>query len=303
MVDEALNGWLRVYMFDSLPSAWLGYVGYHSLVLGGGVHAAVALLLLSSIGLAVVLRQPKPAVLGIGSVVVGAAAAALGAYPFGATRHCVWLLAFTVPALTWPAAWVASQPPRRAAAWTLVAGALLLAGGPVGDLVGAERAPRGASERVLRREDLTRMVDLLDPAAEPRVIVMSAETFYLLLPFYPREREDAVFTADGTMFHFPYGSRRILVTWEWLFTLGPDVRADTHLAGTLERMTAGFADFPLEEDEEGVLIVGAWHRALIRDLATLSGPEPVILRERFEPGLLAYLLDLGALQRAFSEGG
>jgi hypothetical protein len=144
------------------------------------------------------------------------------------------------------------------------------------------------------------MIELLDPAVEPRVIVMSGETFYLLLPFYPTEREQAVFASDSTMFNFQYGSRRILVASEWLFTLGPDADAAGHLAGTLERVTAQFPDFPLEDHEQGVLLFGGWHGPLVRELTALSGPEPVVLGQRYVPGLVAYLLDLGALRRAFT---
>ena len=60
-----------------------------------------------------------------------------------------------------------------------------------------------SAEQVLRREDLTRLVDVLDPEGEPRIVVMGAETFYLLLPFYAVEREDGVFAPDSTLLEFP----------------------------------------------------------------------------------------------------
>jgi hypothetical protein len=158
-----------------------------------------------------------------------------------------------------------------------------------------------AAEQVLRRVDLTRVVDVLDPEGEPHLVVMGAETFYLLLPFYAAEREDGVFSADSTLLEFPYGSRRVLVAWTWVLTAAADEDAPGHLATTLALAAADFPDLRLDVARDGVLLVGAGRGPLLlREIAARTGPEPIVLGERSVPGLSAYLFVPNALRDAFT---
>jgi hypothetical protein len=299
LADDALNGWLSYYMVDSPRTAWLGLLGYQWLVVPDWARAPAALLLLGACGVAIARRDPVPALMGLGALGVAVTAAALHAYPFGATRHDAWLLAFTVPVLGWLAAHVVEMSlPRAALAMGGVA-AVLAAGAPLGDVLGADEAPWAPSERVLRQDNVARMVAFLDPQAEPDLILMSSQTFYLLLPFYPSEREQAVFAPDGAVFHFPYGARRVLVSSAWDFTAGPDADAAGHLVGTIARADAAFPELSLGGREDALLLVGGWRPPLIDELHSLSGPEPAVLDAPYVPGLFAFLLDLPALRRAF----
>jgi hypothetical protein len=144
-----------------------------------------------------------------------------------------------------------------------------------------------------------RMSDLLDRSAEPELLVMSAQTFYLLVPHYPGERELAVFSADSTLFHFPYGERRVLVSQSWDFTAGPDPRVAGHLAHALARANRAFPDLSLDARDEAVLLVGGWRPPFVDELTSPSLSEPVTAGMRLVPGLFGFLLDLPALRRAF----
>lgn len=299
LAGDALNGWLSFYMVDSPSTAWLGFLGYQRLLVPDWARAPAALLLLTACGAAIVRRDARPAVMGLSALAVGVAAAALHEYPFGATRHDIWLMAFTVPVLGWLGAWTVRTSRSRAVLSTGSFAAVLLVGGPLGSALGADDAPWAPSEQVLSRTNVTRMVNVLDPEAEPGLVVMSSQTFYLLLPFYPREREQAVFAQDSSMFHFPYGARQILVSSAWDLTAGADVDAADHLVGTLDRAAVAFPDLSIGRRENAVLLVGGWRPPLIDELHSLTGPDPAVLDAPYVPGLFAFLLDLPALRRAF----
>jgi hypothetical protein len=297
--DDALNGWLSFYMIDSPSGAWLSFLGYQSLVAIGWLRGPLALLLLAVPVVALARRDRIPAALTVGTFAVAIAAAAVDAYPLGSTRHSTWLIAFTAPVLGWLGSLVTRMAPKGALAVTAAVAALFAAGGPVGSALGADRAPWAPTDQVLTRADMSRMIDLVDPSAEPELLVMSAQTFYLLLPFFPGERELAVFSADSTLFHFPYGERRVLVSQSWDFTAGPDPRVADHLARALARANRAFPELSLDARDEAVLLVGGWRPPLVDELTSPSLSEPVTAGERVVPGFFGFLLDLPGLRRVF----
>lgn len=299
LADDALSGWLSYYMVDSPLTAWLGFLGYQWLVVPDWGRAPAALFLLVACAAAIVRRDALPAVMALGALAVAVTAAALHVYPFGATRHAVWLMTFTVPVLGWLGAWVVGMPRTRAAAAVGGFAVVLIMGGPLGTALGADEAPWAPSERVLRRDNVARMVNFLDPQGEPALTLMSSQTFYLLLPFYPGEREGAVFAPDSSIFHFPYGSRRVLVSSAWDFTAGPDARATGHLVGTLAGADVAFPELSIGTHETAVLLVGGWRPPLIDELLSMSGADGAVLHATYVPGLFAFLIDLPALLRAF----
>jgi hypothetical protein len=145
------------------------------------------------------------------------------------------------------------------------------------------------------------MIDVLDPAAEPELLIMSWQSFYLLLPFYPTERERAAFSADSTVFHFPYGDRRILVSRNWDLS-GGDQDRESDLVGMLENAATAFPELDLDRREDAVLLLGGWRPALVDQLTSSALVEPVTHAQRVVPGLVAFLLDLPALRRVFGAG-
>lgn len=302
LADEALDGWLSAYMVTSVAAAWRGFIGFQSLVVPAWARAPAALFLLVGCGVSLATRSPKPAVLALGAIAVGVAASAVGAYPYGATRHSAWQLAFTVPALGWLGGWIATFPRPKALLLTASAALAFAVALPAGRLLGAEQAALPVIDRVLEREPLTRMVAALDPQAEPDLMIMSAQTFYLLLPFYASERNRAVFAPDSSAFHFPYGAREILTGWSWNLTAGPDPDAPDHLVGMLERADAEFPELGISDRRFAALFVGGWLPPLINELNHLSSAErPIIVSQQFTPGLFAFVLNLRALRAAFDE--
>jgi 4-amino-4-deoxy-L-arabinose transferase-like glycosyltransferase len=301
LADEALDGWLDPYMVGSVFDAWNGFLGYQSYLVTEWARGPAALLFIVACGVSLVTRDLRPAILGLGAVAIAVAVSAVGAYPFGSTRHSSWQAVFTVPVLAWLAAWIARR--RRLEAFLATAGvALVLAmGAPLGRLIGTDDAVPPLFERALERESLTLMVDALDPQAEPRLIIMSAQTFYVLLPFYASERNSSVVAPDSSAFHFPYGSRQIVTARAWNLTAGPDVDAPDHLVGLLRLADASFPELAIGDRQYAALFVGGFLAPIINELNALSSPEqPIVLRQRAAPGLFAFVLDLQVLRAAFA---
>lgn len=170
-----------------------------------------------------------------------------------------------------------------------------------------DRAPWAPSDRVLRQSDLGRMVDLLDPTGRPQLVLMSAQTFYLLLPFYADERESAAFSPDQSAFHFDYGARTILVSAAWDFTLGGP-RMDEPAAAVagppsdvrtfLSEASRAFPELDLREHPEALVLVGGWRPAFVDELRSLSAAVPLIRSMSSVPGLNAFVVDGPALVEA-----
>jgi hypothetical protein len=169
--------------------------------------------------------------------------------------------------------------------------------------LGADQAEPALVEQVLRNEHVTAMGDALDPARPPPLVVMSVETYRLLLPLYARDRQQARISTDGSLVHFRWGERDVVV----LPGLDISVRRDqmdlaNHLwTGT--RRAAAELGVELPRDGEQVLVLsGDWRRSVF-DLAELARQEGLAGETQIVPGLIAVSLDLGAYGRALERSG
>jgi hypothetical protein len=303
LAADTLAGWLEPYMIGGPMDAWLAFVGFHHILAHPWMRGAVVVLTAATIVTSAVSGSGvsrRPAVLVGGGFLVGGIAAVLGVYPLGSTRHSAWLVVLVAPALGWLVARALSPGGRRG--WWALTGVVLLLplGTPVSNALGAERAPWSPTDRVLRQSALAQMIDLLDPSASPELMVMGSQTFYLLLPLYTAEREAAVRSPDGTLFHFELGRRRVLVSEAWDLAGGPEPRSPDHLASVLDRAAAAFPELGLGQVRRATLLAGGWRPPLIDQIAAASAASPFVLSPRSVPGLHAFLLDLPALRAAYA---
>jgi len=200
--DDALQGWLSFYLVGSAREAWLAFVGLQTTVAGRGLGGPVTVLMSLALAVAVARRAWLPVVVAGSALLVGLVAAAAGVYPMGAIRHSTWMLAFVLPALAWAVGFVLTSGRSWAVAGVVAVVVLVADRERVGIGVGVPDSPWAATERVLRRANLLEMVDLLDPRGAPRLVVMDLQTYYLLLPFFFTERQEARSGRDDTFFHF-----------------------------------------------------------------------------------------------------
>jgi len=264
LMGDALGagGWLSPWLVGSAGDAWFSFTTYQVFHLPPDFRGRAALLLLTALGAALVRDRLVAVIVGTG---LGAALAAsiLGVYPFGPTRHDAWLVVFTLPAFGWLAGHVLERGVTASRVAAVVLVVALVAGGPIESVFGADLALTNATEeKVFRRSDLAGLVvGQLDPEQEPHTILMSEQSYNLLVPLYADGRQDERLSADSSVFVFSYGRRRIVVArrWDWsgLGELAETLRAAESLGGA--------------EDASGdvLVVAGGWGSGLFSQVAAL----------------------------------
>ena len=295
MADDALQGWLSAYMVDSPRDAWFAFVGLQTTVAGRGLGGPVTVLMIAALAAAVARRAWLPVVVAGSALLVGLVAAAAGVYPMGAIRHSTWMLAFALPALAWGVGFVVTSGRRWVVAGVVVVVVLVAARETVALGIGVPDSPWAAPERVLRRANLVTMVDLLDPQGAPRLWVMDQQTYYLLLPFYFTERQDARSGPDNTFFHFRYGERDVVVVQSWLLTAGANgAQDDSNLRSLTDRVDGSDLVLGMGSARETQVLVGGWRSEVVDQLLALEDLG-VVTNHRLVPGLFAFLVDMERL--------
>jgi hypothetical protein len=295
MADDAFQSWLSGYFAGSVREAWLAFVGLQTTIAGRGLAGPVTVLMIAALAAAVARRAWLPVVVAGSALLVGLVAAAAGVYPMGAVRHSTWMLAFALPALAWGVGFVFTSGRRWALVGVAAVVVLVTARESVGVGIGVPDSPWAAPERVLRRANLLTMADLLNPEGAPRLWVMDQQTYYLLLPFYFTERQEARSGPDDTFFHFRYGKRDMVVVQSWLLTAGSDGAQDaSNLRSLTDRVERSDLLLGMGSAQEAQVIVGGWRTEVVDQLLALRD-SGVVTNQRLVPGLFAFLVDMERL--------
>ncbi len=273
LVGEALDpgGWLGDWLIRSPTDAWNSLVSYQIFHLPAGLRLSALALLLAAIATSAARGERLVAVLAVGGLGVAILASVLGVYPFGPSRHNAWLTVFTIPPLAWLAGLVASAPRGRAAAGLAGVAAVIAAGSAAEGAAlgrGAE-SPMARSnateEKVLRRVDLAALtVERLDPDRGPGLILMSEQSYNLMMPLFAGARRAGPPSADADLFRFRHGTREVVVLRQWDWSGISDVQS------VLERI-AGAAPEPAGSLPDEILVVaGGWGSVLLAQVPELD---------------------------------
>ena len=256
LMGEALRpgGWLDDWLVATPSEAWNSLVAFQIFHLPPGYQGGATLLLLGAIVVSALSRDRLVAVMTTAALAVALSASALGLYPFGPSRHNAWLVVFTVPAL----AWLTSRAVHGGARTALRASVAFAAAFVLGR--GLEREPAGqglrtnaSEERVISRQDLAPLVvRQLDPDTGPRLILMSDQTYNVLMPLYARERRDVTVSSDSTLFTFPYGARSVVVTKRW------DWDGVDHVREVVRSLETNLPRSALGSEPSVLLVAGGW---------------------------------------------
>jgi hypothetical protein len=304
MMKDALGagGWLVPWLIASPADAWRAILRFQAYLLPQGFQVrSVLMLVVACAATAASKDQDRtPAVLTVCGLGAAVLAAWLGLYPLGEARHSTWLVALTLPTLGWLAGW-AMQRDKRAALVSLgVLVLVLAAGGPLERVLGAEPIqPLAAEEQLVRSDSMAPLVvTRLDPAAEPRTILMSQQTYNVLMPLYASAHQEAGTAPDlQHMFSFPYGERTIFVApqWDWDGGINDVLRLTPFLPGD-SAADAG--------DRTILLLAGGWGSGFFSDLPELAR-EGAVLGDSRAVGtdsngrailrMMAVLLDLDSI--------
>jgi hypothetical protein len=301
VAEFALTGWLSGYLIHTPSDVWLSLVGFHSALVGD--WAAVSATSVSLIGLAYAARRREwTLLLAVASgLLVATICASLQLYPFGAGRHSAWLLPFVTPGLAWLLQLLVTSG-RRAPAFAALTVGAIVAGTMLRALLGGDLTEPAAREHVLRQEHVDAMAGVLDPQGAPRVVVMSLETYRLLVPVFALDRQRAQLSPDRLVAHFRWGTRDVIVLPGLDIAVGPSqLDQPNHLYTATRRAAAGFG-VALPENGEPVLVLsGGWHVEGIFELAEISHQVGLPGTAESVPGLIALTLDLEAYGRALAE--
>lgn len=257
LMGEALDpgGWLSAWLIDGPGAAWDSLVAYQAFHLPPSFRVRALVLLSAAVAVSALGRDRTVAVLAAGAITIAIAVSALGVYPFGPSRHNAWLVVFTIPALGWLAGVLVTSSRPRA---LLGAGALLVAfvaGIPLEGVLGGAEARSGpirtnaTEEQVLRRADLAPLiVERMAPDAEPRIILMTEQSYNVLMPLYASERELVTPSRESSAFYFDYGTRKVVVARRWDWTGGQDVA----------RLLAAFPELLADDPSTVLVVAGGW---------------------------------------------
>ena len=291
----APDGWLSEWLVASPADVWKSFVTFQTLHLPVAFQARSAILVLAAVGLSAFSRDRLVSVLTGGALVVAVLASSTGFYPFGPTRHNAWLIVFTFPAVGWLVGRVVQRGRIAVLATSGAIASALILGGPIEAALG-DYPPAGstAEERAIRQDDLrSLLVERLDPAAEPRTILMSFQTFNLLMPLYATERQELIVGSRPDLFAFSFGSRNVVVVGQWDWAAWADVGVVVDTLPTRLPSIAG--DRP-----EGILLIaGGWESSLFSEAdarRSIGDPTTVLgtdLLGRPVTRLMAFDLNVG----------
>jgi len=296
---HAVQGWLAGYMVSGPGDVWLGFVAFHSMLAGEAWAAPAAILTLAATGWAAWRRQWSLVLLTGAALTLAVGGSAAQLYPFGPTRHTAWLVVFVLPTLAWALGSFVTLP-RAALVRVAPLAAVALLGAKAGDpWLDPPARPREISEHVLREAGVEAMAEVLDPDAEPRLALMSQETYQLLIPLYAVERQSAERSADGELLHFRWGSRDVVVLPGRDFLARPDqLDQANHLYTAAVRSEAAFGLPPVGGGRSALVLAGGWRSQGMADLVDLAGGTGPMGTTLSVPGLVGIYLNWDAYARA-----
>jgi hypothetical protein len=135
---------------------------------------------------------------------------------------------------------------------------------------------------------------------------MSTQSYYLLLPFYVDDREAAENSSDGSFFHFRWGSREVIVTRSWNFSVHPDeIGEPNHLFTFLRAVDRLLPRVELGKQNEVLMLFGGWSdetpQLLLRADQSLPAGSRLIVSQKNVPGLTAMIVDIARYRLVMRE--
>ncbi|HUQ93710.1 MAG TPA: glycosyltransferase family 39 protein, partial [Bryobacteraceae bacterium] len=215
MAAEARAGWLRTHYFlpgdDLLEFLGRNTVDLFQYLFGSDFAAWIGVLLIAiGIALLVAGKGPpaRPLLLAMGGTFLGWwAAAGMGLYPYGGTRHSIILLTWLAVAIAVAANALLRERPMLAGALILAAGCLWRAS------VIPETSVYPVAEQ--RREFPVKAMEYLRSRVPAGGLVFVDYQSALLLCYYLDPRKYCVNTSGGHFWNYGMDSMRVAVSQKW----------------------------------------------------------------------------------------
>jgi len=279
LMGQALGpgGWLSEWLIDSPEAAWRSFVTFQNFHVPPWLRVRSGLLLLAAVAVSATARDKTVAVLAGSALILAIGGSVSGIYPFGPSRHNAWLVVFTIPALAWLGGWIVGSGGRQAAVRALVLIVALGAGTALEHPLGGPEAravavsTNATGERVIRRADLAPLiVRWLTPEEGPELVIMTEQSYNVLMPLFTLDRETTVFSADSAVSTFAYGPRRVVVarSWDW-----DDPR---HVARVVGGLRTAIPELVGPDVDRVLVVAGGWGSELVADVPALVANQIVI---------------------------
>ena len=238
-----LSDWRHLLLAD-LSQAPLHLAGVLRFDFGSFEGPAI-LLLGAGLLVAALRRQHWYYGIPLGLLVLAITAARLEKYPFGVTRHSLYLLPFLVAPMALAVSRGLSRGPYTALTTLVLVSAGLVFAAPINSRLGTTRYVHQVNQELTMQAASVR---ILDPAIQRAQqyglpLVMDLQNYYYLVPiFQGSERGRRTDPEYPGVIHFTWGNSPVLVRQSWIFANPEDFDGFLATAQPLAARGLGVAD-------------------------------------------------------------
>jgi hypothetical protein len=281
IATQAVNTWLKPVMIHGVGDVWPRFLGVLS-AFGALFEGPTSLVFFAGIGLAVYRKNHLVVLMALTIPAVAIVAAAMQKYPFGYSRHSLYLTMVLVTPIAFALAsmFAAAFTGRRGAICAGI-GLLVLVAAlnfhvEVSRFLGSALRVRDF-ENTLSRKDLAWVQPALDEISnKPGILLMGVQTHYLLMPFFQQERQKAVATPDASVKRFRWRQRDVLIPQVWNLSTWPGAMGmPIHLHDAIGNIDRQYPELRFSTLRSVGIFVGGWSRLAdeIRKMSEEGTPE------------------------------
>ncbi|MHC5063245.1 MAG: glycosyltransferase family 39 protein [Planctomycetota bacterium] len=267
------DGWLVGFYPDSPAQLWQHFLGIFAYGLGPGLVAPTVLLF--ALGLALIGRDSRSLQAGLVLATLAGALvlAALGLYPFGPTRHSLYLLPLLLLPMAAAIGWSLAAGPRSSLARIFALLVILFLAWLGRDLLGADELPPASrQEQRLHPETVDQAMSILEnwPGSQG-LLLMDQRCFNTLAPVLGEAAGKAVEGSTKAGYaSFDWQGWQVLVTESWVITASRANRdRSDHLLKLLREVETGAPELRLAAREEVVILADGRIPRVVQDFLSL----------------------------------
>ncbi len=276
---QALDTWMSSFMIADGRQAWQGMQGLMRYLFGFRQAGTIFLIFVVGLFFAIDRKRKLLYTLPLTALGVALLFSFMGQYPFGDSRHSLYLVPFLLLPMAFGISQVLSmgKQPAMIGAGVL---ALLFALPAIGNfiMVGGPQRVRFLDERLSSTAGFREKVEPQIRAIRdrPGMMILNVQSYYLLLPLLLEMRESEVWHApyagspDGYRTG-TFGKCQVVISKDWDMSAGLDRDAGPEtLAGLMRNVDALSPDLLIREQRSAWIMIGGWDMPLADGLLRID---------------------------------